>query len=249
MITEERYRQILKYLDEKKSASVTELVELLETSESTIRRDLNSLAGMNRLKKVHGGAMSIEADLDFSEKSVETKNKLFMEEKEEIARYAASTLVKNDFVFIDAGTTTEKMIDFIEEKDIVVVTNGTTHARKLAAKGIKAYIVGGRVKHETEAVVGAAAIDFLRRYNFTKSYLGTNGISFVGGFSTPDVDEAGVKSMAIERSYVSFVLADHSKFVKEFPITFAQLSDLCIITDVVMNDKYKEASIINEVAK
>ena len=81
MITEERYRQILKYLDEKKSASVTELVELLETSESTIRRDLNSLAGMNRLKKVHGGAMSIEADLDFSEKSVETKNKLFMKEK------------------------------------------------------------------------------------------------------------------------------------------------------------------------
>lgn len=55
--------------------------------------------------------------------------------------------------------------------------------------------------------------------------------------------------MAIERSYVSFVLADHSKFDKEFPITFAQLSDLCIITDVVMNDKYKEASIIKEVAK
>ena len=68
-------------------------------------------------------------------------------------------------------------------------------------------------------------------------------------FSTHDVDEAGVKSMAIERSYVSFVLADHSKFDKEFPITFAQLSDLCIITDVVMNDKYKEASIIKEVAK
>ena len=249
MITEERYRQILKYLNEKKTVTVAELVELLDTSESTVRRDLNSLAGMNKIKKVHGGAMSLDSGFDFTEQNVETKQKLFLEEKEQIAKYAASTIVKNDFIFIDAGTTTQKMINYIEEKDITVVTNGFMHAKMLSSKGIKTYIVGGKIKHTTEAVVGTAAMEFLRRYNFTKSYLGTNGISMTGGFSTPDADEAGVKSMAIERSYVSFVLADHSKFDKDLPVTFAQLADLCIITDRVMKDKYREASIIKEVMK
>ena len=62
MLTQERYDRILTLLTEKKSITVNELVEALDTSESTIRRDLNNLDKKNYLKKVHGGAVLVEND-------------------------------------------------------------------------------------------------------------------------------------------------------------------------------------------
>lgn len=56
MLAEERFREILKIVNEKKTVTVTELTELLDTSESTIRRDLTQLHKRGALLKVHGGA-------------------------------------------------------------------------------------------------------------------------------------------------------------------------------------------------
>ena len=134
MLTEERYGKILNLVKEYKTVTVAQLTEELNASESTIRRDLNTLASKGKIIKVHGGATIIDDSFDFSEHPVETKEKLFSEEKTLIAKYAASTIKKNDFVFIDAGTTTEKMIDFITEMGATYVTNGFTHAKKLAKK-------------------------------------------------------------------------------------------------------------------
>lgn len=94
---------------------------------------------------------------------------------------------KNDFVFIDAGTTTERMIDYITESTATYVTNGFNHAKKLAKKNFTVYLVGGRIKQTTEAVIGAEAVDSILKYNFVKCYLGTNGISLSAGFTTPGI--------------------------------------------------------------
>lgn len=53
MLAEERFREILKIVNEK-TVTVTELTELLDTSESTIRRDLTQLHKRGALLKVHG---------------------------------------------------------------------------------------------------------------------------------------------------------------------------------------------------
>lgn len=87
-------------------------------------------------------------------------------------------VTNDDFVFIDAGTTTAAMIDFIYDNvRATFVTNGIVHAKKLIQKGLKAYIIGGQIKLTTEAVVGTEAINNLRKYNFTKTFIGTNGVS------------------------------------------------------------------------
>ena len=57
MLTEQRHEIILNLLSEKGSITVTELKEVLNTSESTIRRDLNTLDEQGRLTKVFGGAV------------------------------------------------------------------------------------------------------------------------------------------------------------------------------------------------
>lgn len=249
MLTEERFSAILELLQEKKAITVTELTILLNTSESTIRRDLNSLQNLGKLKKVHGGATVLEDEIfTFTkEEDVPTKASMNVKEKIEISKYAAAMIQEDDFVYIDAGTTTEHLIDYIGETKAKFLTNGIVHAKKLLQKGYTTYILGGQLKSATEAIIGSTALHNLKKYNMTKAFLGTNGIQMDRGFTTPDVEEAAMKEAVIQQSYVSFILADRTKFGKITPVSFAQLEQACIITDRLLDKKYLDYTVIKEV--
>lgn len=247
MLTQERYHMIEELVNRKGAVTITELTKQIPASESTIRRDLQALDELGKVKKVHGGATAIEQIFITNEEDVNTKKTQNVEEKKKIAKYAASLVRENDFIYLDAGTTTEMMIDHIPSTNAIFVTNGIVHAKKLIAKGLKTYIIGGLVKPVTEAVIGADAVNNMKKLNFTKSFMGTNGIHMDYGFTTVDIEEAALKSEAMKRSYVNFVMADHTKFDKMTAVTFAALTGGSIITDVVLNPKYKDATIIKEV--
>ena len=172
-----------------------------------------------------------------------------LEEKKAIAIYCAKLINDTDFVYIDAGTTTDLLTDYITNKNATYVTNGITHAKKLIRKGLTTYTIAGRIKPATEAIVGTEGLRSLKTYNFTKSFMGTNGIEINAGFTTPDMDEGLIKEEVIKRSYMSFVLADNTKFRKVFPITFADIKDCCIITDKLPYKEFSEKTIIKEVMK
>lgn len=247
MLTEERHSMITKAVNERSSVTIAELAEMLDVSASTVKRDLIILANEGKIIKVRGGAMSRNESFTSVEKNVEEKASICTEEKMTIAKYAAELIENGDFVFLDAGTTTEKMIDYLNVKDVTFVTNGFIHAKKLARKGYKVFITGGEIKASTEAIVGAECVLTLKNYNFTKCFMGTNGISLTAGFTTPDVNEARVKSAAIESSREVYVLADHSKFDEVSSATFAGLGKAVIITDRIPNRKYNNAADITEV--
>ena len=187
MLTEERHSIIIDTVNRKKNVELNELCELLDTSESTVRRDLSILHDKGVLVKVRGGASIIE---------------------------------DGDFVFIDAGTTTEKMIDFIPARQVTFVTNAFVHAKRLAQRGFKVFLPAGEIKLSTEAIIGASCVLSLDQYNFTKCFMGVNGISVTGGFSTPDPNEASVKAAVINNSHTAYILADHSKFDKTSSVKF-----------------------------
>jgi DeoR family fructose operon transcriptional repressor len=247
MLSKERHSIILNEVNAKKSVTIGELCELLDASESTIRRDLKALADEGLLVRVHGGAIALSASFSFVEYDVEEKSKLFTEEKQAIARYAASLIDDGDFVFIDAGTTTEKMIDYLPEKRVTFVTNAFIHAKKLAQRGFKVFIPAGKIKLTTESIVGAECVSSIKSYNFTKSFLGANGISLSAGVTTPDRNEASVKTAVINNSKTAYVLADHSKFDQISSVTFAQLSRVKIITDKIDDERYLSVANIKEV--
>lgn len=248
MLTEERFKIIIDKIQEKKAVKINELMELLDTSESTIRRDLNTLHKMRKINKVHGGATIIEAS-DTQDEEIKIREKINIEEKEVIAKYAAGLIKKNDFIYIDAGTTTELMISHITENKATFVTNSIGVAKKLAQRGLKTYIIGGEFKISTEAIVGIEAVQGLMKYNFTKGFFGTNGISERTGFSTPDILEAKVKEEAVKRSTKAYILADESKFNKNSSITFAKLNEATIITNKIYNNIIKKYTEILEVNK
>lgn len=249
MLTQERYQSILSMVNDKGAVTVSELADMLGISESTVRRDLTALDELGKLNKVFGGATALSQLEGVYEDTVSARENLMNEEKTEIARYAASTINNADFVFIDAGTTTSRLIDFIDNAQATYVTNGIVHARKLIQKGLNAYMLGGKVKYATEAAVGAEAIANLSNFNFSKAFMGTNGIDLKAGFTTPDVEEARLKTAAVNHSYMAFVLSDRTKFRRVFSVTFSQLKSCCIITDSLPDGRYAKETVIKEVMK
>lgn len=231
MLQGERQEQILKQLEIKRAVEVASLARELGISESTIRRDINELHQMGKLKKVFGGAISLSGGMAFGTTNVEVRERINIAEKELIAKYAATMICENDFVFIDAGTTTERMIPYLDKKSVTYVTNGIVHAKKLIERGLDAYMIGGLLRPSTEAAVGSGAIESIQQYNFTKCFVGTNGVDLERGFSTPDIGEAAVKTAVMKQSEQSVVLADHTKFGVISPVSFAGLADACVITD------------------
>ncbi|WNS74583.1 DeoR/GlpR family DNA-binding transcription regulator [Bacillus sp. DTU_2020_1000418_1_SI_GHA_SEK_038] len=229
MLTPERHQVILNLLKAKNVIKINELVEITNTSESTIRRDLSQLEEEKFLKRIHGGAARLQGKLQ--EPSMTEKSFKNLQEKRRIAQYAASLVEGGDCIFLDAGSTVTEMIPFLSTKDIVVVTNGITHVDALLAKEIHTYLIGGYTKAKTKAIIGRGAIASLENYRFDKCFMGVNGIHPEAGFTTPDQEEAMIKQMAITISREAYVLADQTKFSE---ISFAKIADLhqaSIITD------------------
>ena len=230
MLLEERLGKIVEIVNIKKTVTVQELMEQLQVSESTIRRNLSILDDMGKITKVFGGAIANNITYRTKDDNVEERKNSHREDKISIARYAASLINSDDFIYMDAGTTVECMIPFIPHCGAKFVTNGFSHAKELSKVGFQTHLIGGEIKLSTESIIGSEAIRALSKYNFTKGFFGVNGISHERGCSTPDIREAMVKKMAIEQSLKKYVLADNSKFSQLSCVTFASFSEVTIIT-------------------
>ncbi len=248
MIAEERWARIVELVDAHGVQTVTQLMEELDTSESTIRRDLIHLGKQGRLRKVHGGAARISASsYVVADESMRGRKSLNMDKKRAIGAYAATLIEPGDFVFIDGGTTTECLVDAITQTNAAYLTNSLPHAQKLLAKGCHTLLPGGEVKSLTEVLVGSVTADLIRRYHFTIGFWGTNGADIVNGFTTPEFNEAAVKRIGIENTARPYVLCDSSKFQSISLITFAEFDSATVITDSVNDPALRAAGNVIEV--
>ncbi len=241
MLTAERHQIILGSLSRNGVVDLQSLVSQTGSSESTIRRDLAQLENQGLLKRIHGGATLPYSKVD--EPDMKDKSAKNLQEKKAIAEYAAQTISDGDSIYLDAGSTVAEMLPFLKDKKIVVVTNGLMHLEALNAAGITTYVLGGRMKHNTSAIVGSVAQESLKKYRFDRCFLGMNGIDLKLGFTTPDPEEGVLKHIAIEVSEKAFVLADRSKFSETFFSKAADLGEATIITDLAdeqLLQRYRE---------
>lgn len=247
MLTAERHERILSILERKGSVTTAELMHGLDASESTIRRDITALAKEGRLQKVHGGAVALMPDMASRDEEVLLRRDRNMDEKILIARYAAEQIANGDFVYLDAGTTTDVLIDYVTASDVIFVTNDVSHARRIVERGFTCYLLGGEFKSVTDAIVGEEAVVSVRKYNFTKGFFGANGVTVPRGFTTPEVKEALVKEAAMQACRKAYVLADSSKFGQVASVSFGAFQDAEIITAGRAADVYNRYSNVTEV--
>lgn len=244
MLAEDRLEKIVALVNEHGSITATDLMQLLDASESTIRRDLTRLAQMGRIVKVHGGATAVTRTVVSSDQTVYEKYSVHLEEKTAIARFAATLIGPDDFVYIDAGSTTERLVDFITETRATYFTNSISVAHTLLSRGCRVLVPAGELKPVTEALVGEQTVDTLRRYHFTIGFFGTNGATPDEGFTTPETGEALVKATALTQTLRPYVLCDSSKFSMVSPVTFADFDDATVVTDVLPADLEEYTNII-----
>lgn len=248
MLTEARHQYIIDQLQINTMVTVQALVNHLDVSESTIRRDLSLLEDEGQLIRVHGGAKRhyvLDKEPSFQEKAT-----IHQDEKLAIARYGASLVNKGETIFIDAGTTTLAMIEFIQAEPALVVTNGIEQAALLIDKGFETLILGGKLKAGTKAIVGTTAFQQLKQYRFQKAFIGMNGIDVEYGLTTPDPEESAIKALMIQQANLAFVLADESKFGKVSFSKVANIDDAHIITNQlapIFHEHYQTYTTIKEI--
>lgn len=246
MLAEERFGKILNILEEEGSVEVSVLMEKLHTSESTIRRDLNTMDAKGLLTKVHGGAVKKKNSYRTKDDLVDLRKEQHVSQKKKIAHAAAQRIEDDDVIYIDAGTTTDFMITDNLNKHAVYVTNAVGHAKKLSGIGCRVYLLGGEFKGATDAIVGEEAVCSLDKYNFTKGFFGTNGITVKQGFTTPEVKEALIKQRAMEHAKEVYILADSSKFSEVSSVTFGRMEEAVVLTEKIP-EEYKGIKNIKEV--
>lgn len=233
MIPNERQERILKILEEKKTIASVDLLKMMDISESTLRRDLIILEEQGKCERVHGGvSLSKRADAQRTgDRTLSLRRKEHSEEKQAIGKEAAKFIQDGDLVYLDAGTTTEALLEAITQNRIHIVTNSVKLALLASEKGIDVTLVGGKFKSLTNAMVGEEAVDFLDKYYFDKGFFGTNSITSNGSLQTPDLREAAVKNKAIRQSKEVYILADSSKFNKTSQIRFGTLDQGVLISN------------------
>lgn len=241
MFAEERRKKIINFLENEKRASVNELSKNFDVSRATIRRDLSELEKSGFLRRTHGGAiLSGSSKLEPSFKEKEDK---LAAEKRIIGKKAAEIIKDGDTVFIDAGTTTRYIIDFLKnKKDLTIVTHALHIINKVNEDNLdcELIVIGGNFKWSTEAMIGPMAEDYLKKLRVDKSFIGSNGFNLDAGATTPDLREAKIKELALEIAGENFLLFDQSKWEEVYFYRFAGLNQIdFIITDSIEENREK----------
>lgn len=228
----ERKRRILELLKEHQRVDVQGLNQILQVSDSTIRRDLKELEDQNLLKRTHGGAVPVQNvnfEPTFVEKEISNSDR-----KKLIAKKAVEQIRENDVILLDSGTTMLYLaMELKRFRKLTVVTNGIPIAQELeAADGIDLILIGGSLRKGILSLVGPFAEQILDRLHVDKAFIGTNAIHPEEGLSTPNIDEASIKRKMIACANKAILLADSSKVGDVNLVKFASLKDIDLfITD------------------
>ena len=222
MITEERRAKILQIAEASGFVSLQRLVELVNASESTVRRDLEYLDSQGHLHRTRGGAAYAGESLtDFDVR----QNQASLE-KRLIARRAAELIEPGETVLLDGGTTTLEVARSLHGKALQVVTNSLPIASHLMNQAsIELIFVGGYVYPKTGVALGELSISALKTVNVSRLVMSAGGVTEEGLFNSNALLVETERQMIAAAEHVTLV-ADSTKFGQR------ALTQLCPMTDV-----------------
>lgn len=213
--------------------SSSELTESFDVSVQTIRKDLNELSDLGVVRRVHGGITlpTQSRNLSFTNRQV-----INFEEKKHIAKLTAAQIPNGSSLFLGIGTTPGQIAEHLAyHTGLKVITNNLNAALTLCSNpNIETYMVGGRVRHTDEDVVGEEATSQLRNFQVNYGICGVAGISESGDLLNFSTEESYLFKAILENCEKSLLVADHHKFMRSAPVKSGHLSDFDLfLTDSV----------------
>lgn len=240
MYAMERQQLIERELRDVGRVSVVDLARRFDVTTETVRRDLDRLETSGSLRRVHGGAVSTDRG-STAESTLTERRDRQGDAKRAIAAEAASLLGRGfrGSIFFDGGTTPAAVAAMLPDTigsssaGVEVVTHSLEAAHLLAVEAhLSLTTIGGRVRGVTAAAVGAHTVRAISQLRPDIAFVGTNGLSAGFGLSTPDPEEAAVKTAIIQSARRVVLVADAAKFGEELLVRFARLDEI----DVLVTD-------------
>src|SRR5213080_117944 len=212
VLNEERRRAILDLITRQGRVLVTELSRDFETSQVTIRKDLEILHAHGLVHRTHGGALpSREGALE--DPTLREKEKLHHQEKMRIAECAVEKVKEGQVLILDSGTTTTAIARALRKfQNLTIITHAVNIAAELTGTAVEVILTGGTLRKNSFSLVGPIAEETLRRLSADLLFLGVDGFDVHFGLSTPNLLEAKVNRVMVEIAKRTVAVCDSSKF-------------------------------------
>jgi len=238
MLARQRQELILEQVRLAGGARVGDLVELLDVSDMTIRRDIAALARRGLVARVHGGATAVSGR-SADEPGFAAKSSLQTAEKAAIALAAAELVQAGDTVALSAGTTTYAVAQRLRQiPELTIITNSLPVAELMhdATRPDLTVVLTGGERTPSDALVGPVTVSMLRNIHVDWLFLGVHGFDDRAGLSTPNLVEGETNRALIACARHVVVTADSSKWRAVGLAGIARLNEVdTLITDSGMD--------------
>ncbi len=235
----ERRERIRTLLEEKPFVSLRELEEIFpDVSGMTLRRDIEYFEKEGDAIKVRGGARSMKFITTSRDDTITARMRENIPSKDRIARRAADFLETGCSIFIDSGSTLQRIVPYVPNDRYTFTTTNPAAAIELSRIGLPVVnIVGGKLDRDYQTVTGMHAMRFLSDININIAFLSPSGLSLRSGFTGGNYSECELKRVVVEKARLVILLMDGSKLNKSLPYTFCHLHQVhIIITDTPLPD-------------
>ena len=223
---------------------IEEICSQLRVSPATVRRDLDQLEESGAIRRVHGGAVSVESRLE--EALFDDKASIAAREKNRIAEAALQFVEPGDTIYLDGGSTVLEFAQLLHDRtNLTVVTNSLRAAHELAGRGPRLILIGGELRRLSQTMVGPLTRCVLRELHVDKAFMGTIGLSLKEGMTTTDPGEAYTKELVMSQARQVILLADSGKAGK---VAFARAGRLENV-HVLVTDKQLDKHFAKELIK
>ncbi|MBA7539423.1 Glucitol operon repressor [subsurface metagenome] len=218
MLQEKRQAEILNIIRERNFVDNCDLQKLFKVTSITIRRDLKVLSQQKLIKKVHGGALSIDDPITTIEPLYKTKSYINIKKKEAIGNAAIKFIENGDTIIFDTGTTTYQIAKRLKNnkfENINIITNDIKIAYDLGNFGnLRIFVIGGELKNFLYSLSGTMCVNFLDNLKADKIFLSADAIN-LECISNSSIEDVPIKQKMIESSKEVILVADSSKYDKQ----------------------------------
>jgi len=240
-----RREKIKQLLQTKPYIALSELCEEFpDVSEMTLRRDIAFFEEKGDAIKVRGGVRSTKFITASTDDSMTVRMRENVDSKEKIAQAAAALLETGRSIFIDSGSTLQRMAKFVQNERYNFTTTNPAAALELAAIGQPSVnITGGRLDRDYQSVSGLQAMRFISDINIDIAMLSPSGLSGKSGFTGGNFAECELKRAVVEKAEKIIMLMDSSKIGRSLPYTFCTLDRVSVLIcdEPLPEDLAKEA--------
>jgi DeoR/GlpR family transcriptional regulator of sugar metabolism len=223
---------------------VEEICSRLRVSPATVRRDLDQLEESGSIRRVHGGAVSVDSRLE--EPLFDDKASIAAREKNRIAQAALQFVEPGDTIYLDGGSTVLELARLLRDRtNLTVVTNSLRAAHELAGRGPRLILIGGELRRLSQTMVGPLTRFILQELHVDKAFMGTIGLTLKEGLTTTDPSEAYTKELVTSHARQVILLADSGKAGK---VAFARAGRLENV-HVLVTDRGVDRNFAKELTK